>query len=462
MWALRYAAVVVVALLAAGLGLTAWNGSGHDIGPLRAQVSIAPSLSGGTGVAVPPLGNLEFATHGGPLRVRATVTEVRPAQARTLLLASAPALRLAEQVSADARRALLVAGAQAVLVALASGGLAALVVFRSRRAALLGVASVAVVALLSGGAGAATVSREALGEPRFTGLLEQAPALAADVGGFTAYAGRMAELTAGVTRVYQQVADLPEDPGDDAVRLLWVSDIHNNPQAYTVMRQVAEQFTVAAVVDTGDITDLGSAFENRLLARIAEFDVPYVYVRGNHDSSGQTQRYLQTLPNVVVLDDAAVQDVAGLRLAGTGDPLFAPTRRLPSTAETNGRLLQAAGADLARAVSASDRPVDLALVHEPAMAEPLHGVVPLVLTGHAHERRSRVVDGTLELTLGSTGGAGLRSLTEDAPEPLQMSVLHLDPDDGRLLAVDEITLAGLGLRAVTVERRTPESYDDGE
>ena len=228
------------------------------------------------------------------------------------------------------------------------------------------------------------------------------------------------------------------------------------------MRQVAEQFTVAAVVDTGDLTDLGSAFENRLLSRIADFDVPYVYVRGNHDSIGQTQRYLETLPNVVVLDDAEIREVAGLTFAGTGDPLYTPTKELPSASAGNLRTLQAAGAELAEAIAAAESPVDVALVHEPPMAEPLFGVVPLVLDGHVHERRSRRADGTLELTQGSTGGAGLRSLTGEAPEPLAMSVLHLDPDDGRLLAVDEITLAGLGQRAVTVERRTPESYDGGE
>ena len=41
-------------------------------------------------------------------------------------------------------------------------------------------------------------------------------------------------------------------------------------------------------------------------------------------------------------------------------------------------------------------PVDVALVHEPGMAAPLMGSVPLLLDGHVHERRSRVADGTLE------------------------------------------------------------------
>ena len=40
-----------------------------------------------------------------------------------------------------------------------------------------------------------------------------------------------------------------------------------------------------AVLDTGDITDWGSQPENRLITRVGTYDVPYVYIRGNHDSA---------------------------------------------------------------------------------------------------------------------------------------------------------------------------------
>ncbi len=84
----------------------------------------------------------------------------------------------------------------------------------------------------------------------------------------------------------------------------------------------------------------------------------------------------------------------------------------------------------------------------------------MVLVGHLHERRARLRFGTLELTLGSSGGAGLRTLRGDAPLPLQMSVLHLARRTGALIAVDEVTVSGLCARSVTIERRSPESYYD--
>jgi hypothetical protein len=99
------------------------------------------------------------------------------------------------------------------------------------------------------------------------------------------------------------------------------------------------------------------------------------------------------------------------------------------------------------------------VVHNPKVARPLTGAVPLVLDGHTHERRSQVHDGTLELTQGSSGGAGLRTLDGDEALPLQASVLHFNAS-AALLAVDNITVGGVGRRSVILERRSLESYGE--
>ena len=241
--------------------------------------------------------------------------------------------------------------------------------------------------------------------------------------------------------------------------MLWVSDVHNNIEAYSIMRTLVDQFDVQAVVDTGDSGDFGTAAEASLLDPIARMGVPYLWIRGNHDSAGATHATLASFPNVTVLDDGAVAEVAGLRWAGTGDPTYSPSSLVKVAGSREA--LTAAGeqvADAVRAADAAGQPVDVALVHQPRMAEPLLGLVPLVLDGHVHERGHRVESGTLELTQGSSGGAGLRTLEEDAPLPLQMSVLRFDPDDRRLLAVDDITVGGVGERSATVERRAAASY----
>ena len=455
--AARALSVVLVALVAAGAAMSAWGGVARDVGPLQATVALVPSLGGGVAVGVPPLGRLELPTHAGPLRVRATVTGIRPERARELLTSDRLGRTVTRQVTADSEDALAAAAAKALVVALLASGVACAAVFRRRRAVLLGTAAVTMVLAASGGIAAATVRSEALAEPRFDGLLVQAPALVGRVRDFDAYSARLAELTSNVAGVYGRLATLPASPGAESTRFLWVSDIHNNPAAFTVMRRLAEQFQVSAVLDTGDIVDLGSAAENRLLSRIELFQVPYVYVRGNHDSR-LTQAAIAAQENAIVLDDGETVEIDGVRIAGMGNPLFRTMKEVKSEAEENAAKLLRAGEQLREAIEDSDVPVDVALVHDPKMADPLAGAVPLVLTGHVHERRSRVEEGTLELAQGSSGGAGLRTLDTGDPLPLQMSVLHFDAA-GALRAVDDITIGGLGQRSVTVERRTPASYD---
>jgi predicted phosphodiesterase len=451
--------VAVVAVLAAASALTAWGSSTHDIGPLETRLSLVPSWSGGVRVDVPPLGRLELPTHAGPLGVSATVTGIDPGRARSLLASDDPGRTVTAQVTADARRALMVTVMRAVGVALLSSALVCAVVFRRRKAVFLGTTAVVVVLAIAAGSATTTLRTRAFGEPTFDGLLVQAPTLIGRVQDFDAYSQRVAELTANVARVYGALETLPTPPSDESTRVLWVSDIHNNPQSFSVMRQLIEQFEVAAVLDTGDIVDVGSVVENRQLDRISGLGVPYLYVRGNHDSRTVTQTYIEAQEGAVVLDDGRSVEVAGVRFAGIGSPLFRPNRASEGATEDNEARLRAAGERLVEQFDAQPAPVDVALVHQSTMAGPLVGRVPLLLSGHAHERGHVAGGGSLQLVQGSSGGAGLRSLDGEDPMPLEMSVLHFD-DEGALLAVDDITVGGLGQRSVTVERRTAASYGD--
>ena len=456
---LRLLAVVVVSVAAGAAALVTFVGVRADVGPVEARLSVGLSTEGGTQVEVPPVGRLQMATHAGPLQLRADVRSV-DVEAVTAMIRRGSPLPTVETMSADVREGVLRLALRGLLVVVPAAALVSAVVFRDRRSVLIGTGAAAGALALSAGVAAATFSSQALEEPQFEGLLAQAPAL---VGGVSqaasavdAYGTRLSELTGNVAQLYGALGSLPDVPGPDTTTVLWVSDVHNNPAAYGVMRELVGQFGVQAVVDTGDSTDIGSGAENLLLRDIEDLGVPYLWVRGNHDSA-TTQRYMAGLSNVTVLDGPEVVEVAGVRFAGVGDPRYTPVKRIAEPSETGRLELRAAGRRLATALEgASERP-DVVLVHERPMAEPLFGQVPLVLDGHVHERRERRVDGTLELTLGSSGGAGLRTFDGGTALPLQMSILHLDPADGSLVAVDEITLAGIGQEQVTFQRRTASS-----
>jgi predicted phosphodiesterase len=463
---LRWPAVVVVALVAAGAAVAVAGGVQAHVGPVDAHLQLVPSLHGGTEVQVPPLGRLTLRTHAGPLQLRAVVDGIRVDDARALLDRAATADSVVDEITAGVRDGVERLLVRSVLVALAAAVLAAVLVFRRWRAVWVSALSVVLAMGATAGVTAATVNSRALSEPTFTGLLARAPALTGDLaaasGRFDAYRQRIATLTGSVSRLYSTVSGLPDGPAvpPNEVRVLWMSDVHNNPEAFSLARTLVQQFDVDGVVDTGDLTDFGSAAENDLLAPIGSLGVPYLWVRGNHDSA-TTQAAVAALPNATVLDSGAVVEMAGLHWAGTGDPRYAPSSLVRDAPGVEGATLAAAGTRLANAIDASPERVDVALVHEPGMATPLDGHVPLVLDGHTHERGYRTGDGTLELTQGSSGGAGLRTLEGSTPLPLQMSILHLDSRLGTLLAVDDVTVGGVGESSATVQRHTAESYTDG-
>ncbi len=242
-------------------------------------------------------------------------------------------------------------------------------------------------------------------------------------------------------------------------RLLWISDVHDNPLAADLVRALLAGSRIDAVLDTGDLTDHGLGLEHRLSAWVGGLGVPYVWVRGNHDGRS-TQAYLDALPGVTVLDDGAITEVSGLRIAGTGDQEFTPWRRAGSGSAASQVALAAAferaDAALAASVRASaerGEPVHVVAVHRRPLGDRLHGEVDLVLDGHTHRRRAAVHDGTLRLTQGSTGGAGVRGVEADPPVPLCATVLVFDAS-GSLVEAEEVTVGGLGERWVRVERRS--------
>ncbi len=449
-WALRVLVAVVGALIAVLL----FGRISAPIGPFDANLAFRPG-TGGAQVGVPPLGALAVDVYDGPLRLDITLQRVDQDRARALATDPVRLAGVVDQVSEDLRAAVTRLAWRTAGVALAGAALTSFVVLRKRREPLLagGIATL----LLAGtaGVGALTWRPEALSAPTYTGLLVNANSLIGSaediVARFDAYRASLEDLVANVGNLYSVLSNLPApDAADDSVVMLHVSDLHLNPAGFDLVRQVADQFEVDAVLDTGDITDWGSQPENALVASVGDLDVPYVYIRGNHDSAA-TARLISEQPNGVVLNGEATT-VAGITIVGVPDPRFTPDKGSGDD-DAGDEVLVNSGEALAEVAEALPAPAALAMVHDPKQAPPLDGVVPLVLAGHRHDREiSTLEDGTLLMVQGSTGGAGLRALEGEYPEPLTCTVLYLDPDTGALRAYDEIVLGGLGETEVTIQR----------
>ncbi|NEM08602.1 metallophosphoesterase [Geodermatophilus normandii] len=461
-WTLR----VLVAAAGALIGILLLGRIDSPIGPFDATLAFTPT-GGGATVEVPPLGALAVDAYDGPLGLDVQLRRVDEARIQALVSDPAQLDSIVDRVSADLQDAVVRLAWTTGAAAVGGAVLASLVTYRRWREPLV-AAGVSVV-LLAGtaGLGAATWRPEALSQPTYTGLLVNATSLIGSaediVARFSAYRASLEDLVANVGTLYSALSALPAPGGPtDTVALLHVSDLHLNPAGFDLVAQVADQFDVDAVLDTGDITDWGSEPENQVIGSIGALGVPYVYIRGNHDSA-VTAGLVAAQPNATVLDDSATT-VAGLTVVGARDPRFTPDKDATDGIES----LEESGEDLAEIAEEQPDPPAIAMVHDPEQAAPLDGVVPLVLAGHTHEREVETLDdGTLLMVQGSTGGAGLRGLQGEYPEPLTCTVLYLDPDTGALVAHDDITLGGLGeteatiVRTVVPEEAADETQGDG-
>ncbi len=214
-----------------------------------------------------------------------------------------------------------------------------------------------------------------------------------------------------------------------------------------MVRSLIDQFKINLVVDTGDISDHGTKPENFIVDEIGNLGIPYVFVRGNHDSM-TTQKAVEQQKNAIVLDDR-VAEVEGLRIYGIGDPRFTPDKSVevdedPASLTTLGRekAAEVAPPEWPRSSSTTApqrSPVDLVAVHDPTIGRAFYGSTALVLAGHVHARSTELSPtGTRLMIQGSTGGAGLRGLEHDDPTPLQASVLYFSKDTRRLQAWDDV------------------------
>ncbi|MGW6235389.1 metallophosphoesterase family protein [Streptomyces sp. NPDC055094] len=457
----RAVGLLSVVLLGAWLGLLIVGSVRTPVGPMDTKMTLRPSLTGGTKINVSPLGALELSTHTAPIRLDVDVDQLDPVRSQALVEHPERLSGLQGEVSHDVMDGTTELAVRSVVAVVSGATALGLAVYRRPRRALT-AGGLALALLAASGVGAyATWNPKSVLEPRFSGLLSSAPQVVGSarsiVNDFDVYQKELARLVTNVTKLYDAASTLPTFQPDPAtLRVLHVSDIHLNPAAWHIIGSLVEQYGIGVIIDSGDTMDHGASAENTFLDPIADLDVPYIWVRGNHDSRG-TQEYLRRMKNVRVLDEGRAVTVGGVRVAGSGDPQFTPDRSVEAQGDPAERMTGIRLASALRDQRRAGTPVDIAVAHNPVAARETDGLVPLALSGHIHHRETEMLPHGTRLKIeGSTGGGGLRAVQNDSPEKVQMSVLYLDRTTKRLQAWDEITLGGLGLTTAEVSRHLPQ------
>ena len=437
----RAAAYVLIGAAAALLALGLVPPARHPLGP--ATISTGASLGrGSTIVAIPPLGTVSASTHRFPVDVEIRLDDLDPAALADALVDDEARAALEATVAAELRDAAADGALWLLVGGLALGGLAG--------ALIPGRSAASIVAGALGGAAALgatvvtvglTYDLKAFREPRFSGTLERAPqvieTLSRSIDSLARLRSRYEAAAGRLTDLLELVAEPTEGPRVGTVAVLHVSDIHSNPLGIELARELARRFGVDAVLDTGDLTSFGAPVEARIGELIENFDVPYLFVPGNHDSA-LNRRALARRDNVTLLDDGDVYDLDGVEIMGFADPTFTASNET-STAE--GNEIRSAQAPVVAGRVRVRRP-DVLAVHDLRLGFEAIGEVPLILSGHTHERALEQRDGTWLLTVGSTGATGLGSFIVKADLAYEAEVVYFR--SGVPVAVDYVRFSGLG------------------
>ena len=194
------------------------------------------------------------------------------------------------------------------------------------------------------------------------------------------------------------------DEPQDSIKVLHVSDIHNNPAAFDFIRRIVDTFNVQLIIDTGDMVDYGTDWELELFYQnFQEIKIPYVFIPGNHESSLVIEQ-LQKFKNVTVLEDDEIE-IEGLKIAALADPASSSTA--PSLADET--LVEEKAQQLADNVAGSGE-VTIIAAHNPQLFKYLRKDGNLLLGGHLHHPFVKKYEEYIEINAGTTGASGIRGL----------------------------------------------------
>lgn len=434
----------ISAILGALIFISILGQQSFQVEALRVRLSIQPSVSGYTTVDIPPLATITAKTHATPLRIFVRLERIDLQSVQKMMDNKQDHTGLMQKITGSFKTVAILYGLKILFLSAAGGAFG---VFLWQRNPGLRHLQGALAASLTVGlfflGTYATYDINKFRNPEFDGL-KVAPWVISmasqSLGKIDTLNTKMETIADNVSKLFNQIDELQtyDESKEGLVKVLHVSDIHNNPAALTYIQRIAGVFKVDLIIDTGDITDYGTPLEGLLLERLAGLKVPYLYIPGNHDSP-ETANKMKSIPGVTVLNGSTVT-VKNLRIAGFPDSSSGTSDIEPPPLNM---IPQLAGEIEKELLAQPDKP-DILALHNHRIAQLLIGKAPVILYGHDHRLAVEEINGSIMIDAGSSGAAGLRRLQGDRT-PYTVVLQYYAPEGRqmKLLAADTITVKNL-------------------
>lgn len=286
--------------------------------------------------------------------------------------------------------------------------------------------------------------------PEYEGVLRAAPWMVSFAeqafGKIETLGQKMEVMATNLYDLFEQIDKMkPLTDTEKDIRVLHVSDIHNNPAGVEFIQKVAQLFDVHAIIDTGDISDFGTPLEALLLDRLKTINKPYIFIPGNHDSPDIVE-HMRQIPGVTVLD--GLTEVNSLRIMGFPDPASFSADVVPPSLDVIPKYAEQIKLKLDRAEK-----VDLVAVHNHHIGKRLAGLAPVIIFGHNHQLLIEEKEDSVLVNAGTSGASGIRGL-QSLKSPYSVVLLHFRKIDGEMKLVAADSLKVYDIRhGFTLERK---------
>lgn len=399
---------------------------------LEVGLTVHTATEGKTVIDIPPVGEVMAHTHRSPLLLKLSLNSIDLDRLKAMLNQQTSQDTLMQ----EAQKLVMEQMKKFVAITLALsffGGAFGVLVFQRKKAkeilagGLIGLFTVALLLSLT----YKTFDIQKFRNPEYEGAIKAAPWMISLVqDGITTvntWGKEMRLIATNLYGLFQRVETLKEvSTSESEIKVLHVTDIHNNPASFDFIDQVVKTFGVDVVVDSGDISDFGTPLETALLERIKKVKVPYVFVPGNHETQGIITE-LKKIPNVTVVEGGVI-NMKGLNIAAIEDPsALSQDYHSPKPDE-----ITAYRDKLQKIIDQSKVEPDIVVAHNPKIAGNFWGKYPLVLCGHDHQYKIKVKPDSVMIDAGTSGAAGIGALRTKKEIPYSFVLLHFGNAEGKI------------------------------